>query len=102
MLSSTIIAGGLTKDASATATLPRSNIAMTKQTDDVLTALSVGRDGSLRVSWVVGTGKWNGPAPISQPNLFPPGAGIGMSKQTNDILTALTVGNNGALHVSWV
>jgi hypothetical protein len=102
MLSSTIIAGTLTKDASATATLPRTNIAMTKQTDEVLTALSVGRDGSLRVSWVVGTGKWNGPAPISPPNFAPPGAAIAMAKQTANTLTALIVGNNGALHVSWV
>lgn len=30
-------------------------------------ALTVGKDGGLYVSWVVGTGKWNGPVKISQP-----------------------------------
>ena len=50
ILSSTVLSG--TQSAYATATPPRSNIAMAKQTDNILTALSVGRDGALRVSWV--------------------------------------------------
>jgi hypothetical protein len=75
---------------------------MAKQTANTLTALTVAKNGALHVSWVDGTGKWNGPVPISPPNFAPPGAAIAMAKQTANTLTALTVGNNGALHVSWV
>ena len=46
---------------------------MAKQTATTLTALIVGNNGALHVSWVDGTGKWNGPAPISPPNYAPPG-----------------------------
>ena len=75
---------------------------MAKQTDNTLTALTIGNNGALHVSWVDGTGKWNGPAPISQPNYAIPGSPIAMAKQTKDILSALTIDKNGALHVSWV
>jgi hypothetical protein len=81
---------------------PGAGIAMTKQTNDMLSALAVGNNGAIHGSWVVGTGKWNGPVPLSPPNFAPPGAGIAMAKQTDITTTALTVGNNGALHVSWV
>jgi hypothetical protein len=78
---------------------PGAGIAMTKQTNDMLSALAVGNNGAIHGSWVVGTGKWNGPVPLSPPNFAPPGAGIAMAKQTDITTTALTVGNNGALHV---
>jgi hypothetical protein len=38
---------------------------MAKQTPNQLTALTVGKNGDLHVSWVVGTGKWSGPVKIS-------------------------------------
>ncbi|MFQ4144558.1 hypothetical protein [Chlorogloeopsis sp. ULAP02] len=81
---------------------PGARIAVVKQTNNILTALTVGNDGALSVSWVVGTEEWNGPVPISPAGFAPSGAGIAMAKQTNDILTTLTVANNRALSVSWV
>jgi hypothetical protein len=76
--------------------------AVAQQADNLVTALTIGNDGSLRVTWITGDGKWQGPVGISPPNTFPRGAPIAMTKQTKDVLTALAVGNNGALQVSWV
>jgi hypothetical protein len=76
--------------------------AVAQQADNLVTALTIGNDGSLRVTWVTGDGKWQGPVGISPSNTFPRGAPIAMTKQTKDVLTALVVGNNGALQVSWV
>jgi hypothetical protein len=78
------------------------DIAMAQQADNLLTALAVGNDGALYVSWAVGGGEWQGPVGITPPKLFPPGASIAMTKQTKDILSALIVGNDGALYRSWV
>ena len=45
---------------------PGAGIAMTYFPGaSALEALTVGKDGGLYVSWVVGTGKWNGPVKIS-------------------------------------
>lgn len=78
------------------------SIAMAKQTDNLLTAFAVDGNGMLSVFFVVGTGQWQGPFPISGQNFAPPGASIAMAKQTNDVLTALVVGNDGALSVAFV
>ena len=78
------------------------DIAMAQQADNLVSALTIGNNGAMYVSWVVGSGKWEGPVQISPPGTFPLGAPIAMAKQTNNQLTALTVGKNGALHVSWV
>ena len=74
---------------------------MAKQTNNQLTALTVGKNGALHVSWVVGTGKWQGPVGISPPNIFPPGAGIAMVN-FNGVLEALTAGKDGSIYVLWV
>ncbi len=75
---------------------------MAKQANDLLTAVAIGNDGALQVLWVVGAGKWNGPAPISPKGMFQPGADVAMVKQTNDRLTAWAVGKNGWLYQAWV
>ncbi|VWB44814.1 hypothetical protein BUB20358_02004 [Burkholderia ubonensis] len=73
---------------------------LSNQTD----VFGVGSNGALHVAWVNGAGGWNGPAPISPPGLFPPGAVVaasnqfGLSNQTD----VFGVGSNGALHVAWV
>jgi hypothetical protein len=78
------------------------HIAMCKQTDDTLTALAVDKSGALTLSWVDGTGTWQGPAPISAPAIFRTGAHVDMCKQIDDVLTALAVSTKEALNVSWV
>jgi hypothetical protein len=83
---------------------------MAKQTKDVLTALAVGNDGTLYVSWTA-PGGWNkplnakGPGPyppvgISPKGLFPPGAGVAMVN-FNGVLEALIAGKDGSIYVSW-
>jgi hypothetical protein len=79
-----------------------SDIAMAQQADNLVSALALGNDGAMYVSWAVGGGEWQGPVGISPPKIFPPGAAIAMTKQTKDVLSALTVGNDGALYVSWI
>jgi photosystem II stability/assembly factor-like uncharacterized protein len=78
------------------------DIAMAQQADNLVSALALGNDGAMYVSWAVGGGEWQGPVGISPPKIFPPGAAIAMTKQTKDVLSALTVGNDGALYVSWI
>jgi hypothetical protein len=77
-------------------------IAVAQQLDNQATALAVGNDGAMYVSWAFGDGKWQGPVRTSPPNTFPPGAAIAMAKQTKDVLSALAVGNDGALYWSSV
>jgi hypothetical protein len=81
--------------------VPSTGIAMAQQTNNVLTGLTIGKDGAMYVTFKAGTGKWN-TIGISPKGVFPPGANIAMAKQTNDILAALAVGNDGAIYVSWV
>jgi hypothetical protein len=80
--------------------VPRTGIAMAQQAKDVLTGLTIGKDGAMYVTFKVGVGKWN-TVGISPKGIFPPGANIAMAKQTNDILAALAIGNDGAMYVSW-
>lgn len=103
MLSSTILLSPLVETSYA-ASLPKTGIAVAKQTDSLTTGLIVGNDGALYVTWIphVPEGGWNQPVGITPKGVFPPGAGVAMAKQTNDLLSAVSVGNNGALHVSWV
>ncbi|MFZ0329272.1 MAG: hypothetical protein WBQ25_04545 [Nitrososphaeraceae archaeon] len=75
---------------------------MCKQTDDRLTALAVDNEGALTVSWVDGTGLWQGPKLIGPVNKFHKGAPLAMCKQTDNVLTALAVDKSGALNVIWV
>jgi hypothetical protein len=78
------------------------DVVAAQQADNLVSSLSIGSNGAMHVSWVLGGGKWQGPVQISPPDIFPLGASIAMAKQTPNQLTALTVGKNGALHVSWV
>jgi hypothetical protein len=77
------------------------DVAMAQQADNLVSSLSIGNNGAMYVSWVVGAGKWEGPVQISPPEMFPRGASIAIAKQTKDVLTALAVGNDGTLYVSW-
>jgi hypothetical protein len=90
---------------------PGASVSIAKQSNDVLTAVAVGNDGALYVSWTA-PGGWNkpsnakGPGPyspvaISPKGLFPPGAGIAMVN-FNGVLEALTAGKDGSIYVSWV
>jgi hypothetical protein len=56
------------------------------------------------VSWVEGAGKWQGPLPISPPNLAPPGAHLAVSRQFGipNQTDVFVVGNDAAIHVLWV
>ncbi len=77
------------------------DLAMAQQADNLVSSLSIGNNGAMYVSFVTGSGKWEGPVQISPPDIFPRGASIAMAKQTKDVLTALAVGKDGALYVSW-
>nr|WP_256253643.1 hypothetical protein [Burkholderia ubonensis] len=73
---------------------------LSDQTD----VFGVSSNGALHVAWVNGAGGWNGPAPISPPGLFPPGAAVAASNQfgLSDQTDVFGVSSNGALHVAWV
>ncbi|MFJ9793894.1 CAP domain-containing protein [Streptomyces globosus] len=75
--------------------------AMAKQTDNLLTALAVDRDGFLNVAWAAGTQPWHAPVRFG-PSVFPPGAPVAMAKQNDNLLTALAVDREGFLNVAWV
>ena len=53
--------------------------------------------------WVVGSGTWNGPVPLTGPGAAPPGAPVALAHQVdNNQLDALFVGPDGAVNVMWV
>ncbi len=65
---------------------------------------AVDGNGSLRVSWVVSAGAWNGPAQIGPAGLFPSRAAVASSNQfgipnQTDVFAA---DSDGVLHVAWV
>ena len=74
---------------------------MAKQTNDILTAVAIGNDGALQVLWAVGTGSWNGPAPISPKGMFQPGAGVAMIN-FNGVLEGFANGKDGGIYTSWI
>jgi hypothetical protein len=62
------------------------DVAAAQQADNVVSSLSIGSNGAMHVSWVLGGGKWQGPVQISPPDIFPLGASIAMAKQTPNSL----------------
>ncbi|MET9031948.1 hypothetical protein ACWEQ3_11060, partial [Streptomyces mirabilis] len=73
---------------------------MAKQSDNLLTALAVDKNGYLNVAWA-GDGKpWHDPVAFGRP-VFQPGAAVAMAKQSDNLLTALAVDKNGYLNVAW-
>lgn len=80
--------------------VPRTGMAMAQQSNNVLTGLTIGKDGAMYVTFKAGGAPWK-TVGISPKGIFPPGANIAIAKQTNDILAALAVGNDGAMYVSW-
>src|SRR5205807_2500614 len=64
----------------------------------------VAANGAVEVSWVQGTGGWNGHVPISSPGLAPVGAHLAVSQQLGipDQTDVLVVGKDGATRVLWV
>jgi len=65
---------------------------------------AIDTNGALNVSWVVDAGQWNGPAAISRPGVFPPGAAVTASNQfgLDHQTDVFAVDNNGTPNVSWV
>jgi GH25 family lysozyme M1 (1,4-beta-N-acetylmuramidase) len=65
---------------------------------------TVGSDGATRVSWVAGSGRWNGPMPITRAGTSPGGAGVAVSNQFGlpTQTDVFSVGSDGANRVSWV
>ncbi|ABA47979.1 hypothetical protein AQ802_24650 [Burkholderia pseudomallei] len=65
---------------------------------------AVDGNGSLRVSWVVSAGAWNGPAQIGPAGLFPSRAAVASSNQFGipNQTDVFAVGRDGALNVAWV
>ena len=67
-----------------------------------LTALVIGDDEAVHVSWEVDNGRWSVPVPISQPKTAPAGAPVVVVHQPpNDQLDALVVGNDGSILLLW-
>ncbi|WP_295700346.1 hypothetical protein [Lapillicoccus sp.] len=68
-----------------------------------LDAVFVGPDGSVNVTWVVETGRWNGPITVAAPGTAASGGPLALGLQINptprDQLDAVFAGSDGALKV---
>jgi hypothetical protein len=84
--------------------LPGGGLVAANQTSfDQLDVFFIGaNNGALRVAWVAGLGKWQGPIDISPPDTAPPGADLAAVYQGTNQLDVFFIGNNGALKVAWV
>jgi hypothetical protein len=80
---------------------PRSGVELAAQTDEVLTAAAIDRDGRLNVAWANRGRPWEGPLPIGSGGLEP-WSGVALAKQTGDVLTAAAIGTDGRLQIAWV
>jgi hypothetical protein len=60
--------------------------------------------GNLNVAWVVGSGAWNGPTPLTLSGKFSPGAAVAASNQFGvpNQTDVFLVDGNGTLNVAWV
>jgi hypothetical protein len=75
---------------------------MAKDTDDILTAVAVDRQGLMNVAWVEETRKWNDPVQFGPPNFSTDvPVGVALAKQSDDVMTAVAVDNDGVLNVAW-
>lgn len=82
--------------------VPSTGIAVAQQTKDILSVLTIGKDGGVYVTFKTpGAARWT-TAGVTSKGIFPIGADIAMAKQTNDILTAVAIAKDGALQVMWV
>jgi hypothetical protein len=95
-------ANAICQDTTVPSAVPSTGIAVAQQTKDVLSVLTIGRDGGVFVTFKqTGAARWN-TVGITPKGIFPIGADIAMAKQTNDILTAVAIAKDGALQVMWV
>jgi len=74
---------------------------MAKQTDDILTAAFVDKDGYFSIAYVSGTAGWNGPIRIGGPQLDP-GTAVALTKQPDHILVAGMFDKSGTFLVAHV
>src|SRR5262249_14844796 len=79
------------------------------QLQDQLDVLFIDTNGTMRVTWVTGTGKWSdgaegrpGPAQTTNFGLFPKDARLAAAKQNGNRLDAFGVSHDGAVHMTWV
>ncbi|HZD66646.1 MAG TPA: hypothetical protein VE152_11165 [Acidimicrobiales bacterium] len=85
---------------------PGAHLAASRQfgAPDQTDVFVVGDDGAIRVLWVRGAGRWQGPLAISPTGFAPPGAGLAASNQFGipDQTDLFVVGGNGLPSVFWV
>lgn len=82
---------------------PQSAVVMASQLPNAqLDVIFVGPDRRLQVMWVTGHDRWNGPLPLHDVAIAPPGAELAAVHQPpNDQLDVFVVGDDGALRVLW-
>ncbi|MEC2743791.1 hypothetical protein P9Z56_09770 [Bacillus cereus] len=78
------------------------NLTTAHQTDEQLDLFFVDKKGRVNVMWVVGTGNWNGPVPLTALNYVPPGANLTTAHQTDEQLDLFFVDSQGRVNVMWV
>ncbi|KYG36567.1 hypothetical protein [Bacillus gaemokensis] len=78
------------------------SLATARQTDDQLDLFAVDKQGRVNVMWVVGTGRWQGPIPLTAPNYVPSDAVLRTAHQTDEQLNLFFVDNQGRVNVMWV
>jgi hypothetical protein len=85
---------------------PGAHLAVSNQfgISDQTDVFAVATNGALHVSWVVGSGAWNGPAQIGPSCLFAPGVPVAAANQAGipGQTDVFVVAENDALNVAWV
>ncbi|WP_242281182.1 hypothetical protein [Bacillus cereus group sp. BfR-BA-01347] len=78
------------------------SLATARQTDNQLDLFAVDKQGRVNVMWVVGTGNWQGPVPLTAPNYVPRNAVLTTAHQTDEQLDLFFVDSQGRVNVMWV
>lgn len=76
------------------ADFPARAAAAAKQTNEVLTAVLVDREGFLNPAWVVGTRTWQGPTRYG-PAIYPVKAAVAVAHTAGIEMSAFAFNNNG-------
>ena len=81
---------------------PWTNLATERQTGNQIDLFFVDNQGRVNVMWVVGTGPWQGPVPLTAPNSTHPWAYLATERQTSNQIDLFFVDKQGRINVMWV
>jgi hypothetical protein len=86
---------------------PGAPLAAILQNEHQLDVFVVGVDRAIWLTWEADDGPWRegdegrGPARVTPPGLFPPGAHVAAARQNDRQLVVFAIGNDGAVWASW-